>query len=144
MADARSPGVQRRAPARRPPLLTLLARALRGQCPNCGVGRVMRSWFTINQRCAACGLRFERGGEEEHDYWLGAYTLNFIVTELVLAVALLIALRATWPDPPWKLLLVGGGVLMVVTPIAFYPVSKALWLAIDLVFRPAQAEDFAG
>jgi hypothetical protein len=24
-----------------------------------------------------------------------------------------------------------------------YPFSRALWLAIDLVFRPAQPEDFA-
>jgi uncharacterized protein (DUF983 family) len=103
----------------------------------------MQSWFTIGKRCAACGLRFERDREEESDYWLGAYLLNFIVTEVVFAVGLLIALLATWPDPPWTLLLYGGGVLMVLTPIAFYPLSKAIWLAIDLVLRPAQPNDFA-
>ena len=94
-------------------------------------------------RCAACGLRFERGHDEEHDYWLGAYTLNFLVTETVFGVGVLLALLATWPDPPWTLLLVGGGVLMVLVPIVFYPVSKVLWLALDLVFRPAQPDDFA-
>jgi len=102
----------------------------------------MCSWFAINQRCSACGLRFERGQDEERDYWLGAFTLNFIVTEVVFALALLIALLVTWPDPPWRLILYGGAVLMILMPIAFYPLSKALWLGIDLVFRPAQPDDF--
>jgi uncharacterized protein (DUF983 family) len=102
----------------------------------------MRSWFTVHRCCAACGFRFDRGREEEHEYWLGAFTLNFIVTEVVFAIGLLIVLLLTWPDPPWAMLLIGGGVLMTVTPILFYPCSKALWLAIDLVFRPPQPEDF--
>jgi uncharacterized protein (DUF983 family) len=52
----------------------------------------------LREACAECGLRFER--DEEDDYWLGAYTLNFIVTELVFAVILAAVLIATWPDPP--------------------------------------------
>jgi uncharacterized protein (DUF983 family) len=103
----------------------------------------MRTWFAVRERCAACGLRFERGHEEAHDYWLGAYTLNFILTEVAFGVALLIALFLTWPEPPWRTLLYVGAVLMIVTPIVFYPVSKCLWLGIDLVFRPPQPDDFA-
>ena len=103
----------------------------------------MSSWFTIGERCTACGLRFERARDEEHDFWLGAYTLNFVLTEALFAAALLVALLVTWPRPPWTLLFYGGAGLMVLTPIAFYPLSKALWLAIDLVFRPAEPEDFA-
>ena len=103
----------------------------------------MRTWFVVHERCAVCGLRFERSHEEAHDYWLGAYTLNFIVTEVVFGLALLLALLLTWPDPPWRALLYGGAVLMSVTPVVFYPMSKCLWLAIDLIFRPPQPEDFA-
>jgi uncharacterized protein (DUF983 family) len=103
----------------------------------------MRTWFTVRERCEVCGLRFERSHEETHDYWLGAYTLNFIVTEVAFGVALLIALLVTWPDPPWRVLLYGGAALMIVTPIVCYPASKCLWLAIDLIFRPPQPEDFA-
>jgi uncharacterized protein (DUF983 family) len=103
----------------------------------------MRTWFAAHERCAACGLRFERGRDESQDYWLGAYTLNFIVTEVVFGIALLIALVLTWPDPPWCWLLYGGAVLMVLTPIAFYPASKCLWLAVDLVFRRPEPDDFA-
>ncbi len=94
--------------------LPMLARAARLRCPHCGVGRVMRSWLAVAERCPECGLRFER--DEENEYWLGAYLLNFIVTEVVFAVLLLGALLATWPSPP-------------VTPIVFYPFAKALWLA---------------
>jgi uncharacterized protein (DUF983 family) len=35
-----------------------------------------------------------------------------------------------------------GAAQMIVTPIVFYPFSKALWLAGDLVFRPAGPSDF--
>ena len=80
----------------------------------------MRSWLAVAERCPECGLRFER--DEENEYWLGA-------------------LLATWPRPPWRLLLWGGVVQMIVTPIVFYPFAKALWLAVDLTFRPVKPED---
>lgn len=103
----------------------------------------MQTWFTIRPRCPACGLRFERGGDDEHDYWFGAYTLNFIVTEVIFGIALLVVLLLTWPEPPWRLILYAGAALMIVTPIVFYPFSKTIWLAIDLVFRPPEPDDFA-
>lgn len=127
----------------RPSRFRILGRALRMRCPHCGVGSVMASWFTVRPRCPACGFRFERGQDEEHDYWLGAYLLNFLATEIVFGMALLLALLLTWPDPPWTRLLGGGAAVMVVMPIVFYPLAKTLWLAIDLLFRPAQPEDFA-
>jgi uncharacterized protein (DUF983 family) len=119
----------------------MLVRAARLRCPHCGVGRVMRSWFAIAARCPACGLAFER--DEENEYWLGAYLLNFIVTEVLFALLLLLALLLTWPEPPWRLLLWGGAAQMIVTPIVFYPFARALWLAIDLVFRPVTPDDLA-
>ncbi len=117
-----------------------LLRALRLRCPRCGIGRLLRSWFSLREACAECGLRFER--DEQEDYWLGAYTLNFIVTELIFALMLAVVLFATWPDPPWTAIIWIGVVQMCLTPILFYPFAKALWLAIDLLFRPARPEDF--
>ena len=40
------------------------------------------------------------------------------------------------------LLLYGGAVLMVIAPFLFYPFSKTLFLAFDLIFRPPSPEDF--
>jgi len=126
--------------APRPGPGTLLGRALRLRCPVCGRGPLLRSWFALETRCAACAFSFER--DEREDYWLGAYLLNFIVTEMVFALLVLGVLLATWPEPAWSLLMWLGAVQMIVTPIVFYPFSKALWLAADLLFRPSNAADF--
>jgi len=87
----------------------------------------MQSWFVLHARCTACGMRLQRG--EDQDYWLGAYLLNFIVTEVLFAVLLVVVLVATWPNPPWGVVL--------------YPFAKALWLMADLLFRPPGPADFA-
>ena len=100
----------------------------------------MRSWFSLRDACTECGLRFER--DEQDEYWLGAYTLNFIATELVFALILAVALVATWPDPPWGAIIWIGVIQMCLTPIVFYPFAKALWLATDLIFRPVGSDDF--
>jgi len=48
---------------------------------------MFRTWFALHRRCPACGLSFER--DEREDYWLGAFLLNFIVTETLYNGALL-------------------------------------------------------
>lgn len=128
---------ERRVPAS--PLRGLL-RAVRLRCPQCGISHVMRSWFSLREACTECGLRFER--DEQEEYWLGAYTLNFIATELVFVLLLAVTLVATWPNPPWTAIIWIGAVQMCLTPILFYPFAKSLWLAIDLVFRPVGPQDF--
>jgi uncharacterized protein (DUF983 family) len=124
----------------RPGPLVLLGRAARLRCPHCGRGAMFRGWFSLTPACAGCGLSFER--DEQDDYWLGAYFVNFIVTEVVFAAFVLLVLAATWPDPWWPLLWWGGAAQMIVTPILFYPFSKALWLGGDLMFRPGKSSDF--
>jgi len=125
----------------RPTAGQLLWRALARRCPLCGRGQMFDEWFSLGARCRECGFSFER--DEEEDYWLGAFLLNFIVTEVVFAVLLLAVLVATWPNPPWSRLTWIGAVQMIVTPIVFYPFSKTLWLAGDLILRPPTAADFA-
>jgi hypothetical protein len=67
---------------------------------------------------------------------------NIVASELVFAAAFLGVLVLTWPDPPWDALLYGGVVVMLVAPFVFYPFSKTLFLAFDLIFRPPSQEDF--
>src|SRR5262249_33615589 len=125
----------------RPTAGRLLGRALRRRCPLCGRGRMFDRWFSLRARCGDCGFAFER--DEESDYGPGAFLLTFMVTEVVSAVLLVAVLVATGPTPPWTPLIWIGAVQMVVVPIFFYPYSKALWLAGDLIFRPPTAADFA-
>ena len=120
-------------------ILTLSARALALRCPHCGGGRIFATWFRMRERCPRCGLGFERG---EQGYVVGAYMFNIIAAELLFAAIAAGVVAATWPSPPWTALQWGGAALMVAAPLVCYPFSKTLFLAFDLLFRPAQPEDF--
>jgi len=119
--------------------LIRFARALRRRCPNCGAGPVVARWIHTRPACPRCRLRLDRG---EPDYFLGAIVFNMAFAEGLFAAALLAVLLWTWPNPPWDALYYGGIVGLIVAPILFYPYSKLLWLAFDLLFRPLRPEDF--
>jgi len=125
-------------------LARLAGRALRLRCPNCGGRGIWRSWLRMADRCPTCGMHLERG---ESGYLVGSYMFNMIAAELVFAAVFIGVLIASWPDPPWTLLQYGGGVLMILMPVLFYPFSKTLFLAFDLAFRPKgyeASDDAAG
>jgi uncharacterized protein (DUF983 family) len=121
--------------------LRLFGRALRLRCPNCGQGKIFSSWFRMRSHCPVCGLKLERG---EEGYQVGSYMFNLIASELVFAVLFVGIVMLTWPSPPWTLLEYGGIALMVIAPFVFFPFSKTLFLAFDLVFRPAAHHELTG
>jgi uncharacterized protein (DUF983 family) len=116
----------------------LFWRALRLRCPNCGGGPLFEAWLKPKKRCPVCGLRLERG---EEGYQVGSYMFNIIAAELIFAALFLGIVVATWPSPPWRELQIGGILLMIVAPFIFFPFSKTLFLAFDLVFRPPTSEE---
>ncbi len=81
----------------------------------------------------------ERG---EQGYQVGSYMFNIVAAELVFAATFLGVVLLTWPDPPWDALLYGGMVLMLIMPFLFFPFSKTLFLAFDLLFRPPSRSEF--
>jgi uncharacterized protein (DUF983 family) len=117
----------------------LFWRAIRRRCPNCGAGGLWEGWFRMRPACPTCGLHLERG---EQGYIVGAQMFNIIAAELVFAAIFIGVLIATSPDVPWSWLQYGGPLLMIVFPIVFYPFSKTIFLAFDLVFRPPTPADF--
>jgi hypothetical protein len=68
---------------------------------------------------------------------------NIVASELIFAFVFLAVLLWTWPSPPWKLLQYGGIALMLLAPLLFYPFSKTLFLAFDLLFRPAAPDELS-
>lgn len=112
---------------------TLVTRALRRRCPNCGGAMVFDGWFRMKERCPACGMRLERG---EQGYVVGAYMFNIVASEMVFALFFIGTIVLTWPDTPWTVVQVGGVALMVLLPVLFYPFSKTCFLAFDLYFFP--------
>ena len=97
------------------------------------------TWSHLVPNCPVCGLGLERG---EHGYWLGAYFFNLMAVETVFSVWVVGFLLGTWPDPPWELFQATTIALMLVVPFAFFPYSKTLFLAFDLLVRPPTEEDF--
>ena len=122
----------------RPSVGTLLGRALRRRCPNCGGKPIFDSWLRMKDNCPSCGLILNR---KESGYSLGGFWLNLLFAEGVTATLFVTTLVQTWPDPPWTLLQYGLPSLALLTPVLFYPFSKTLFLAIDLAVRPAAHEE---
>jgi hypothetical protein len=91
--------------------------------------------------CPCCQLILDRG---EHDYSLGGYTVNFLFAEILIVLGGALSIVWSWPEVPWTLITWLLVVLMVVAPVFFYPFSKSLWLALDLIFRPLTFGDLAG
>ena len=118
----------------------MLARGLAKRCPLCGTGALFTRWFRMKERCPGCNYRFER----EEGFFLGAYVINLAITEgLLIAFAIIpaIVLFAANPDMSARPLIISGLVAAVFGPLVFYPFSKTLWTAIELIFRPKEAAE---
>ena len=118
----------------RPRPAQAIGRALLLRCPNCGSGGLLKSWFALTERCPRCNLKL---GRDEADYFLGAYILSLVFLELIFAITFVVVLMVTWPDPPWRAIQWGAATLMLAAALIVYPFAKTLWLAADLIFRPA-------
>lgn len=119
--------------------LLMLARGASLRCPNCAATGLFSGYTRLLPACPRCGLLLDRG---EEDYFLGAYTVNFVTAELGLVALLLAVVVVTWPAVHWDGILYGGIALMVLLPILFFPFSRTIWLAVDLAFRLPGEEDF--
>ena len=128
--------MRRRAPAKATlgTALLMLGRALTLRCPRCGGRKLLRSWTKMRSECPTCGLHLER---EEQDFWLGGYLINLFIAEMLVAVAMIVVLVSTWPNVPWTALEYGAAAMVVAAPLFFYPFSRLIWLAIDLIMRPS-------
>jgi len=101
----------------------------------CGSGHLFSGWFGMCECCPGCGHRFER----EEGFFLGAYVINFIITGALLSALVFvpsIVIFAANADASPVPIVVAGLVGAVAIPIFFYPFSKTIWSAIDLVMRP--------
>ena len=115
----------------------MLRRGLTKRCANCGRGRLFTGWFAMRERCPRCGYRFER----QEGLAVGAMGINIIVTEALFGVFLITALFMTVPDVPVAPLLVVGLAMNLVIPIVFYPFSKTIWAAAELMMRPLEPHE---
>lgn len=67
--------------------------------------------------------------------------MNILVVQTVLVVGISVLVATTWPSPlTWYEI---GGVVIVAlaVPMVFFPFSRTLWTAIDLIMRPLEFDD---
>ena len=89
--------------------------------------------------CPGCGLHFER----EEGFFLGAYTINFVATEFVVILLIIVGFATTLPHAPiGKLIAIGLG-LTVLFPVLGYPFSKTVWTAIDQIMHRSMGDSFS-
>lgn len=113
----------------------MILRGLARRCPFCGHNKIFASWFKLKERCPSCGHRFH----QEEGFYIGAYAINFAITEGLLLLCLIpyILLSASNPDSQLNAVpfAITALVAAVAGPILFFPFSRSLWIALDLTLR---------
>ena len=118
--------------------LPLLRRLVRLRCPHCGRGAVMTWRGSIHKRCSACNFRFERSDE---NYFAGAMFFGLLFGEFMFAIALLITIVSMWPNVPWDTMTWAIPLGMVIVLLFWIPISRAVWLSVDVLVRPVQPSE---
>ena len=118
---------------------TLLWRGLAKHCPRCGGGHLYRSGFKMKERCPTCGYLFER----EPGFFVGAYLINFAIVEGFLFIMLMgfIAWKDQNPDAGMTLAIAIGLFIGLIGPVIFYPYSRTIWSALDLLMTPLEMNE---
>lgn len=120
--------------------LRVMSRALRLRCPNCGVGRVLAGFDSVHERCSGCGFRFCRSDD---NYFSGAMFFGILIGETLAVLGILAAIWITYPNVPWKAIQYGAPAVMLVVMIALFPMTRVIWLGIDVLLRPVQESEVA-
>ena len=98
-------------------------RAFLGRCPNCGDGRLFRTYLNQVDRCAACGEAFGHIRADDAPPWLTI----LVVGHLVVPTMLLVESVAPWPlcasSAIWPLVTVALALVLL-------PRCKGVFLAI--------------
>ncbi len=116
---------------------TVLKRGFTRRCPVCGRGKLFRQWVRMLPHCPSCGYRFRRAPGQ----WLGSWFLNLCLVQLAVIFVVIVIGVVTWPDTPTALLITATVATAVGVPLAFFPFSRTIWVAIDLVMRPLDFDD---
>jgi uncharacterized protein (DUF983 family) len=112
----------------------LIRAGLLFRCPNCGQGKIFKSFFAIHEVCSNCGVRFDRDtgnltGSAAINYFLGCMITFFI--------AFFMIRRYGFFEGVTFVIL---GLMVFLTFLLFRP-SKALWVGLIWVFGFVYRDD---
>ena len=93
---------------------------------------MFRGALAMHERCAACGLKFER----EPGYFLGSIYLNYgAAVAVAIGLHLVLSTSLGWSAPAELAVILP---VVVVLGFLLFRVARALWLAFDLSFDPPE------
>jgi hypothetical protein len=97
---------------------------------------LFRFWFRMIKQCPRCDLVFE----QDEGSRLGSAMVNYAVVGATLVAYIVIGLISTLPEPPVGPLILGGAGVTIAVAMVFFPFSKTIWAAIDLVLHGFEVE----
>ena len=102
-----------------------LRRALRLDCPVCGLSSIVDRPFHIKHHCPQCHSLFKR----EEGFFVGAILLNVVMSEIVILFICFVCLLVFGAE--YSTVLIVLFIVAVVFPIGFFHHSWGFWLAFD-------------
>lgn len=118
--DTSSDSAKARSTASRPSAASLFFRAITRKCPNCGRGKILKSYFQMNSQCSSCGSVFWKNEGE----WTGPMLIDFI---FALAASLYTWAALVYFDCSLTSQLVVTGVIAALGGVLVMPWSRSLW-----------------
>jgi len=106
-----------------PEQLVALWRGFLGTCPNCGKGRLFKSYLKQNEFCPACKADFSGIHADDGPRWF----VMILTGAIVVPVAISLSLHDVMPD--WAVLVLLS-VLTVAVALLILPRAKGIFIAI--------------
>jgi uncharacterized protein (DUF983 family) len=98
----------------------LFYRAIAWKCPNCGIGKLLKSYLHMNSKCSSCGSVFWKNEGE----WTGPMLIDFI---FALAASLYTWAALVYFDDSLTAQLVVTGLIAAFGGVLVMPWSRSLW-----------------
>ncbi len=106
--------------------LNVIMRGVSGRCPNCGQGRLFKSYLKQVETCAACNEELGSIRTDDGPAWL-----TIILVGHILAPFLLFVLpKVTWPD--WEIMAV---IMTLMLLLVFTILPRAKGAFIGMIWR---------
>jgi uncharacterized protein (DUF983 family) len=128
--------LKRDEPIQDPKLIArgLVRAGLLFRCPNCGQGKIFKSFFNINETCAHCQVRFDR----DKGNLTGSAAINYFLACIITFFVAFFTIRRYGFFEGVTFAILG---LMVVLTFLLYRPSKALWIGLIWVFGFVYKDD---
>lgn len=102
----------------------------KGLCPRCGVGRMFKSWLSIADRCASCGLDYRFAAPDD-----GPAFFSLCIVALPLS-AFVVWMQVAFDPPAWVHLVTSVPVMVLGTLLPLRPLKG--WLVASQFVNRAQ------